>query len=189
MTSPTDGEHDIFGPLERSGVVRGWLIVVVAVVIGIVLMPSATRTAAPAVASGASTTSTTTITSPSSSTSSPSTTAASGHATTTTTLARGDLSAIKVLVANGTNTNGAAAATSSFLSGKGFSTLTPVDATTTVHASQIYAVGGAAADAAEVASVLGLSSSSIEPASMPPPVSSTGGANVVVIVGPDLQSR
>jgi hypothetical protein len=99
-------------------------------------------------------------------------------------------STIKVLVANATNTNGAASSVASRLAGKGFSTLTPVNALTVVTASQVYAIGGAnAAAAREVAAALGLPASSVEPASQPVPVASAGAAMVVVVVGPDLTSR
>jgi hypothetical protein len=172
------GEFDIFGPLERSGVGRGAALVVGVVIVGALLLPSATR---PPLGSAASPASTAAAPAPSSSPPSTSTTspAPAGVAP----------SSIEVLVANGTNTNGAAAAVSSFLKGKGFGTLAPVDALTTVNASQVYAVGSNTAAARQVAAALGLSASSVEPSSMPVPVASTGGATVVVIVGPDLTSR
>jgi LytR cell envelope-related transcriptional attenuator len=58
-----------------------------------------------------------------------------------------------------------------------------------VASSQVYAVGGAATAAQQVASALGLAASSVEPADMPVPVPSTAGATVVVVVGPDLTSH
>lgn len=180
--SVTD-DSDFFGPLEQSRVVRGWIVVVVAVVMGAIILPSATRAplTAPAAASAA-TTSTSAGGGSSPTTSAPS-------SSTTTTAAPVAPSAVKVLVANGTNTNGAAATVTSFLSGKGFGTLTAIDALTTVTKSEIYVVQGTFAEAQSVATALGLPSSAIEPASMPVPVSSTGGADIVVIVGPDLTSR
>ncbi|MHB8682253.1 MAG: LytR C-terminal domain-containing protein [Acidimicrobiales bacterium] len=178
------GDSDFFGPLERSGAVRGWILVVVAIVLGALLMPSAARaplaTAGAESAAGGTNQPTTTL---------PPATTTTAAPTTTTTAPRLSPGSVSVLVANGTNTNGAAAAVTSFLAGKGFSTLHAVDALTTVHASQIYAVNGANSAAAAVAAALGLTSTSIEANSMPVPVSSTGGANVVVIVGPDLVSR
>ena len=170
---------DIFGPLERPRIVRGLLLVVAAVVVGAILMPSGTRPPLRATTAA--------VTTPT--TSSPTTVPPKGRSAPTTTPPPTSPAAIHVLVANGTNTNGAATAVSSFLAGKGFATLTPVDALTVVSTSQIYAVAGATADAQAVASALGLSASSIEPAGMPVPVSSTTGANVVVVVGPNLQSR
>jgi len=180
---PGDDEFDIFGPLERSGVARGILLVIAAVVVGAVLLPSATRPPLNLTATAATTTPTS-PTSPSGSSAPPTSTS-----TTTTAPANVPPSAIKVLVANGTNSNGAAAAVSSFLNGKGFGTLSPVDALTTVNASQVYAIGGATAAAHQVATALGLSASAVEPATQPVPVSSVGSATVVVIVGPDLTSR
>lgn len=175
---------DFFGPLERSGIVRGALLVVVAVVVGALLMPSATRPPLRTTTAVVGTATTTT----------PTTAPAKGHpakgsTSSTTSTTASPASAVHVLVANGTNTNGAATAVSSYLSGKGFDTLAPVSALTVVSASQIYAIGGDSADAQEVAQALGLSASSVEPAAMPIPVPSTAGANVVVVVGPDLQSR
>jgi len=175
------GNHpsDFFGPLERSGVARGLLLVVVAVVIGALLMPSATRPPLVQAATAASTGATTPTTAPGIK-------VPSSQAPTTT---ASPLASVKVLVANGTNTNGAAAAVSSFLSGKGFGTLTPVDALTTVPASEVYPVGGDNAAVQEVLSALGLGASAVQSGATPVPVASTAGANVVVIVGPDLLSK
>lgn len=177
-----DDPLDIFGPLERSGVGRGLLLVIGAVIVGALLMPSATRTplkstAAAAVTSGTSASGTSASVTP------PST------VPTTTVPASAPTSSVKVLVANGTNTNGAAANVASLLSGKGFATLSPVDALTTVSSTQVYAVGGDAAAAEQVARALGLSASAVQPSSTPVPVSNSGGADVVVVVGPDLASH
>ena len=163
--------HEIFGPLERSGSLRGWLLVAGVVVIGALLLPSATR------ASLGTTTAATTATTagpPSNGVSATPPPSSTPSSTTTTATAPVTIapSSIKVLVANGTNTSGAAAAVSSFLSGKGFSTLTPIDALTVVHASQVYAVNGATTAARDVALALGLAESAIEPASHPVPVAS-----------------
>lgn len=183
---------DFFGPLERSGAVRGWALVAAIVVIGALVLPSATRpglgTAAPASASAAPTVAPSAGPSPTASVAAPNTT--NPTPTTTAPLPNIAPSTIRVLVANATNTNGAASSVSSLLSGKGFSTLTPVNALTVVSTSQVYAIGGAnAAAAREVAAALGLPASSIEPASQPVPVASVGAAMVVVVVGPDLTSR
>ena len=167
----------MFGPLERSGTVRAVVLVGAAVVVGALLMPSATRPSLGVAATSSKVSVSTTAPAP---------------ATTTvpsTVVPQIPVSSIKVLVANGTNTSGAAGTVSSLLSGKGFGTLSPVDALTTVSQSQVYAIGGDTAAAEEVASALGLGASSIEPTSTPVPVSSTGGATVVVVVGPDLASH
>ncbi|HLX87447.1 MAG TPA: LytR C-terminal domain-containing protein [Acidimicrobiales bacterium] len=194
MTGTSDSEFaDMFGPLERSGVVRGWVLVIAAVVLGALLMPSATRAAvAPAGSSASGGSGTSPTTSPSTPGSGPSTTVRSSTTTTrpTSTVATNiPPSTIHVLVANGTNTNGAAASVAAFLTGKGFPTLKPSNALTTVSATQVYPVGGAVSAATEVAQALGLSAASVEPNSMPVPVSSDAGATVVVVVGPDVLSR
>ena len=177
-----DDLPDFFGPLDRSGVLRGWLLVVVAIVVGAVLLPSATR-ASLTEAGARQATTTTPGTQAIGTTTLP---AASSTTATTTAVAP---SSIKVLVANGTNTNGAASTVSSFLSGKGFATLTPVNALTVVHASQVYAVADQLAAARQVVAALGLTDAAIQPSSTPIPVSGVGPAMVVVIVGPDLLSR
>lgn len=185
---PQDPEHaELFGPLERSGAVRGWVLVIVAVVLGVLLMPSATRTSLQP-AAAASTASTSGPQSLGAATTVPPTTT-TVPPTTTTAPASIPASSIRVLVANGTNSNGAASSVTSFLSGKGFATLRPANALTTVHASQVYPINNAVAAAQEVAAALGLPASSVQPNSTPVPVSSTAGATVVVIVGPDLLSR
>ena len=190
---------DMFGPLERSGALRGWVLVIGAVVLGALLMPSATRAAmapvsSPGAAAGGGTsagTGSTPTTGSSTPSSGPTTTV---HSTTTrpsstTVVTNVPPSTIHVLVANGTNTNGAAASVAAFLTGKGFPTLKPTNALTTVSATQVYPVGGAVAAATEVAQALGLTAARVEANSMPVPVSSYTGATVVVVVGPDVLSR
>jgi hypothetical protein len=175
------GDHPSGPPSEPPGHPRpgrGLVIVIVAVVIGVLLLPSATRAPLLASAVGTSTPPTTT----------PGKSATHGHATTTTstTIAVAD---IHVLVANATLTNGVAGAVTTFLTSKGFGTLTATNALVKVTASEIFTVGGATGDTSAVAAALGLAPSSIEPPASAAPVSSTTGANVVVIVGPDLASR
>jgi hypothetical protein len=155
-------------------------VVVVAVVIGALLMPSATR--APL---NVSTASQTTPTTPPSSVSS--TTVAHGAGTTTTqaTIVAG-AALIHVLVANGTTITNLAGGTSTYLRSRGFSTLPALDATTKVTGTLVYAGSGDRSAATTVANALGLSSNNIQPVSAVPPVASAAGANVVVIAGPDL---
>jgi hypothetical protein len=158
----------------RSG--RGLLLVVVAVVIGVLLLPSATRPPLSVAAAGTT----------------PTTTASShhhGHGSSTTTSTTIPPATIHVLVANATDVNGVAGAVTTFLANKGFGTLTATNALLKVTASEIYTVGGATADVSSVAAALNLPAASIEPAASAAPVASTTGANVVVIVGPDLATR
>ncbi|HZU80219.1 MAG TPA: LytR C-terminal domain-containing protein [Acidimicrobiales bacterium] len=177
--------HDFFGPLERSGAARGWALVVGALIVGAILMPSATRGTLAAAGTPDTTEALAPVGSGPTTTAAPATTTTRPASTTTAAPA----SSIRVLVANGTNTNGAAGTWTQFLSGKGYATLSAVDALTTVHATQIYAVNGATAAADQVAQALGLTASAVEPASMPIPVASVGNAAVVVVVGPDLAGR
>jgi hypothetical protein len=168
--SPVPSDHPHAG--------RGLVLVIVAVVVGVLLLPSATR--APLAASANTSSTSTTL--------APGGTGGHGHTptTTTTTVA---LATIHVLVANATETNGVAGSVTNFLASKGFGTLTAVNALVKVTSSEIFTVGGATADTSVVASALDLPAVSIEPAASAAPVSSTTGANVVVIVGPDLATR
>jgi len=168
-------------PRDHPHVGRGLVLVVAAVVLGALLLPSATR--GPLAASAVSATTTTT----SAGAGAPGT----GHGrhsstTTSTTVAP---SAIHVLVANATSTNGVAGAVTSFLASKGFATLTAVNALVKANATEVFTVGGATADVGPVTGALNLPPASIEPAAEAAPVASTTGADVVVIAGPDLASR
>jgi hypothetical protein len=167
-------------PTDRARSGRGVAIVVVAVVIGVLLLPSATR--APLAANASTAAPTTTVAHAGGT---PSHGQHTSPSTTTTILP----STVKVLVANATTTSGVAGDVTRFLSSKGFGTLTATNALVKVTASQIFTVGGATAAVQAVAAALNLPATSIEPAASSAPVSSTAGANVVVIVGPDLVSR
>ncbi len=171
-----------FEPPERPRSGRGLALVIVAVVIGALLLPSATRSP---LAAGAGATSA----GAGSSASTTSTTRPGHHRSTSTTSTTVPLSSIHVLVANATLTNGVAGSVTSFLASKGFGTLTATNALLKVTASEVYTVGGATADVQPVVAALSLPASSIEPAASAAPVASTTGANVVVIVGPDLATR
>jgi hypothetical protein len=164
-----------------TGVLRGVGVVVVAVVIGALLMPSATRGPL-----NVTTASQTTQTSSSSSSSTTTTAArAAGTSTTQATIVAG-ASLIHVLVANGTTITNLAGGTSTYLRSRGFTTLPALDATTKVTGTLVYAGSGEHSAATTVANALGLSSADIQPASAVPPVASAAGATVVVIAGPDL---
>ena len=170
------GDRDPSGTAP-TGFLRGVGVVVVAVIIGAVLMPSATR--GPLNVAAAS------QTTPTSST--PPTTAprAAGTTTTQATIVSGAAS-IHVLVANATTITNLAGGTSAYLRTRGFNTLPALDATTKVTGTQVYAGAADRSAATTVANALGLSSNSIQPASAVPPVANATGANVVVIAGPDL---
>jgi hypothetical protein len=171
--------HDPFEPPEPTGRVRGLALVIIVVVLGALLMPSATRAPLAVTAAARLPASTPTTSTP--------TTAANPTSTTTAPPAT---ATIHVLVANGTTVNGVAGSVTTYLGGKGFSTLAAVNALTKLTSSQVYyTAAGSSAEAAEVASALGLASSAVQAKGTTPPVSSSSGASVVVIVGQDLATR
>jgi hypothetical protein len=106
--------------------------------------------------------------------------------TTTTGGVLAGASAIHVLVANGTSISHLAEGAASYLHGRGFVTLTPTNSTSKVTATQVYAASGQQVAATLVVNALGLPAGAVQPSSAVAPVASTGGATVVVIVGPDL---
>ncbi len=186
--SPDRDTHDPldhFGPSGRW--LRGALVVLGAVVVGALLMPSATRAPIGVSAAAQTTTTTTTAnagqTSPSSSV--PPTTTASTATTAAPTVVPG-ASAIHVLVANGTSITGLAGGVAAYLRSRGFSILSAVNSTTRVTGTQVYAAAGQQGAANTVVGALGLPNSVVQPSSAVAPVASTQGATAVVVAGPDL---
>jgi hypothetical protein len=163
-------------------VVRAAFVLVVVIVLGIVLLPSATR--GPRAVTTASTTHHTTgTTSPTTSTT---------HPTTTTTLPVVPHQSIKVLVANGTSTAHGASEVRVWLGNLKFDTspFPPYDTTTPATQDAIYVVNsGTVPMADEVAAALTLGASVVQSAGAKPPVSTTAGADVVVVLGTDLATR
>lgn len=107
--------------------------------------------------------------------------------TTTTTLAARDPASVSVLVANGSGVSGVAGQTADALEGAGYTIVDTANASP-VSATQVLYVGEAEPDAAAIAAVLGLGPEAVAPMPDPPPVPDLAGADVVVIVGPDLAS-
>jgi hypothetical protein len=166
--------------MSRIVVARAAALVVLAVALGVILLNVGTR--AP---SGFSTT----LAPPTSSTTT--TTVARSHSSSTTTSTTAPLvrSAVKVLVANGSSVNGAAAGYASLLSHQGWGTLTPVTADAKVATTVIYYASGQQVGAADIASSLGLPPASVQALSASTPVAGTAGASVVVLLGADLASK
>jgi hypothetical protein len=99
------------------------------------------------------------------------------------------LSGVTVLVANGTNTNGAAAYFSNMLKSKGANTLAPTNAIP-AGTSTVFYVQGQQQAANTIATDLGLTTKSVTP--MPAsslPVTSLGTAQILVVVGPNLTAK
>jgi hypothetical protein len=95
---------------------------------------------------------------------------------------------IKVLPANGTNTAGAGTAIFTRLKQAQYNVLAATNTTTQGSAttSNVYYNPGFDREARVVAQLLGLPDSAVQPMPTPPPVSDTRGADIIVVVGPDL---
>ncbi|MDQ6614836.1 MAG: LytR C-terminal domain-containing protein [Actinomycetota bacterium] len=93
---------------------------------------------------------------------------------------------IKVLVANGTTTPGLAGKISNTLHAKGYNTLASTNSTEKPAGTIVYFQPSYSADAAALAGKLNLPPSAVQAMPQPPPVQNLNGANILVIVGPDL---
>ena len=107
--------------------------------------------------------------------------------TTTTTPARQPKD-VKVIPANGTAVKGAASKVRDMLREAGYNVLAPGDAKR-ADASAVYFTAGYDREAVAVAEVLGLPTSAAKPVPAAPPVTDLRGANVAVVVGPELAER
>lgn len=156
---------------DRISLGKAVTLLVVAVVVGILCLQVGARPPAnPAATTGATTTTTT------------------APPATTTTTAPPPSTAVKVLVANGGAVNGAAGFFTAQLSGDGWGTLTPVNATP-VNASGVYYATGQQQSAGTIAGELGLQPTAVHPLATGPPVTGSTAADVLVVVGPDLSSK
>lgn len=154
--------------------VRAAVVIIIFVVAAIALVAVGTR---PTVNGGAATTPTTTPTTGN-------TTTTTTAPTTTTTIPN---SAVKVVVANATETNGLAAHYTAVLAAQGWAMQTPADASATVQTSAVYYASAAYQTAAtSIATTLGLKPAAVLPLSSSVPVASITGDDVVVVIGADL---
>lgn len=119
----------------------------------------------------------------------PSRQAAQPTSTTTTTLPTRPPAEIKVLPVNGTNVAGVAGRTGDVLRRAGYNVLAPTNTTKPVDSSSVQFLPGHESEAKEVAKLLALPDTAVQPLSSPPPLADTRGADVIVIVGPDLAAR
>ena len=120
----------------------------------------------------------------------PSTTTTTSRATTTTTPLRAPRD-IKVIAANATTVQGAAAKVSEKLRAAGYNVLAPLTAKR-ADASAVYFTGDLRREAEEVAKLLELDPSvvaELPEAPAPTPVTDVRGADVLVLIGPDLAGR
>lgn len=109
-----------------------------------------------------------------------------GAATTTSTRAPRQPAAIKVLAANGSGVPGLGAKTGDRLTAAGYNSLAPTNTGTEVAASAVEFTPGFDLESFYVALALGLPPTSVRAMDTPPPVADTKGADIVVVVGPDL---
>jgi hypothetical protein len=93
------------------------------------------------------------------------------------------------LVANGTQVTGLGGRVGAELQSEGYEVLSPENATQQVTASAVYYAPGSNGAATQVAAAVGLTSAAVHPLPSLSPVSSLDGAQVVVVVGPDLANR
>ena len=111
-----------------------------------------------------------------------------GRTTTTTTTPARAPRDVKVIAANGTTVRGAAARVTTSLKNAGYNALAPLQAKAAT-ASAVYYTPMYEREAAKVAESLGLPTAAAEPLPTPSPVTDLRGANILVIIGPDLAER
>jgi hypothetical protein len=93
---------------------------------------------------------------------------------------------VKVLPTNGTSTAGAGTAIFTRLKQAGYNVLAATNTTSPAATSNVFYNPGFEREARVVAQLLGLPDSAVQAMPTPPPVSDTRGADVIVVVGPDL---
>ena len=94
---------------------------------------------------------------------------------------------VVVLVANASGVQGAAGAQSEAIAAGGYQVLPAANAPEEVEATQILATAGYEADAAALAAAIGAPAEAVVAMPEPPPLDPTG-AQLVVVLGPDLAS-
>jgi hypothetical protein len=93
---------------------------------------------------------------------------------------------VKMLPVNGTTTANAAGATGAKLKAAGYNVLAATNTTRQATASNVFYEAGYEREARVAAQLLGLPDTAVQPMPTPPPVADTRGANLIVVVGPDL---
>lgn len=95
---------------------------------------------------------------------------------------------VKVISANGTTVKGVARKVTDQLKAAGYNVLAPTDSKR-ADASAVYFAGDFEREAQAVAQNLGVPATSVQALPTPPPLPDPRGANVVVVVGPELAQR
>jgi LytR cell envelope-related transcriptional attenuator len=92
-----------------------------------------------------------------------------------------------VLVANASGVSGAAAEQTAALQAGGYQVAEPTNAPANVEATQVLPTAGFEAEAAVLAASIGAPEGAVQPMPDPPPLD-LAGANILVMLGPDLAS-
>jgi len=116
------------------------------------------------------------------------TTTTTARSTTTTTPVRAPKD-VKVLTANGTDVKGVGGRIKDKLLAAGYNALQATDTATKPQNSAVYYAAGLQREAAVVAQLLGIAASAVLAMPATPPVADLKGAEVLVVVGPDLAAQ
>ncbi|MBK9180287.1 MAG: LytR C-terminal domain-containing protein [Acidimicrobiales bacterium] len=171
--SGSGGERPLAG-----GAARGIALLVVAVLLGFLLLRAAFDGGGGGSASGDDVDRTTTTAEPD--------TTDTTEAPTTTLAEPRPPNEVKVLVANGSGTQGAAARTGDALTALGYTVVGATNAPANVATTSIYYAQGYNADALAIATALGAPEGAVSLMPNPPPIPDLAGANVLIVLGPDL---
>jgi LytR cell envelope-related transcriptional attenuator len=164
-------------PTARSNPARGLALIATAVVLGLFIVrngfdtPTSADDGAPTTEVGSGTTAP----------------PGGDGATTTTTAAPAARppAEVTVIVANASGVSGAAGELTSTLASQQYQTVPETNAPESVAATQVLFTSGFDADAPGVATAIGAPAESVAPMPDPPPVE-LGGAQILVLLGPDL---
>ena len=168
-------EDGSFGRSAGMAAGRGAVLLTVAVLLGVVLLNAADDPGPDRVVAARDD-------------DSPSPTTSTTPVTTAVTIPLRPPAEVKVLAANGTTVKGVARKVTDQLKAGGWNVLAPTDSRPAA-ASAVYFTGDYQREAGAVAEALGLAATVVGPLPVPPPLTDARGANVVVVVGPDLAER
>lgn len=110
----------------------------------------------------------------------------SASSTSSTSAAPRPPSDVKVLIANGSDVNGAAGAQTDALEALGYVTGNPTNTSTKVPETVVYYTVGYQAEAEALAAAIGATATNVMALPTPAPVGDMQLSNVLVVVGPDL---
>jgi len=174
LNQPPDRARESPDPTSAS--VRGVILLVIALILGIFIL---NKTQGGGAATPVSSEPRTTTTK-----------AAKGVTTSTppSTRAVRQPAAIKVLAANGSGVAGLGGKTGDRLTAAGYNSLAPTNTSGDVSTSVVEFTPGFDIEAVVLAQALGLPATSVKPLAPDVPVADAKGADIVVLVGPDLDA-